>query len=186
MSEKHNMSTWLQTILYYIFLIFSVCQAHSKYIVVSTSKTIIDAQQYCSDVYGSDLASIHSVDDMEEVESKCSPSYHTAKQCFIGLMRDTTTSMNDIFYWTDGSEFDYGNNITWQRGQYPWTTLPTTGAQPNDLKGREDCIVFRFQPTGWADIQCSWSRPFLCNNNSWFVYISCLYDTYPCINFVIH
>ena len=83
----------------------------NKYIIINQLKHFVDAQSFCRNAIGTNLASIHSFDDHNEAIFLCQ---RYDKECWIGL-----TFKNGIFEWTDDALFDYGNDIN--GGIYPWS-----------------------------------------------------------------
>ena len=74
-----------------------------------------NGQQFCRDTIGTDLASVHSESDNQEVRFLCeleSIQHNYYAYCWIGLYRD-----DDTFEWSDGTEFDYGTDISGVNGR---------------------------------------------------------------------
>ena len=106
---------------------FSICDNCNSYlnkysiVYQSDSRNQSDARLLCQNEWGTDLASIHSEQDLEEALFLCDLKTSTdnivgQEKCWIGLEYDDT---NDAFKWIDGTDFDYGSPVNGDY-QYPW------------------------------------------------------------------
>ena len=110
----------------------------NKYIFHIATDSHANSQDYCRNMYGTDLASVHSERDQDEVMGLCD-----GYKCWLGLHDGGDES---IFEWTDGSMletklhidelatdpmFDYGEVF----GEYPWSN-----GEPNDYFAAEECV----------------------------------------------
>ena len=137
----------------------------NKYIAVSPNTTVnfVYAEQYCLSHYGTHLASVHSDEDMEEANLLCS-LLSPFEDCWIGLS-DYGRNTNE-FYWMDGSQWDYGNNIS--GGIYPWGII-NGNPQPDNIA--QNCVSLRSNDQVWGDAGCTDLNYFLCNMPSvWYGY----------------
>ena len=112
-------------------------------ITYSDGITWSDAEDYCETIFGTNLASIHSDDDNNEIYTLISTTLS-----WIGL--------NDIdndgtFIWTDNTDVDYTN---WRINE------PNGGTN-------ENCVLFNWNgfPSDWVDIKCDNTyENFICNS----------------------
>ena len=127
-----------------ICLYIADCIFIDKYTYHDTKMIWTDAQEYCQDTFGTDLASVHSDQDMDIITT-----LSNGLRVWIGL--------NDIdeegtFIWTDGSPFDYA---IWKPGE------------PNNYDSGhgvfDDCGEIWTSIMSWNDRYCTATRYFLCN-----------------------
>ena len=107
-----------------------------NYILATSSMNFNGANAYCSQTYGTTLASIHNSAQTQEANFLCSNIH-----CWIGLEYRIHT---DDWKWSDGTNFDYEN---WGDGE------------PNFAD--QHCVHLVNQQ--WADSPCTNSYQFLCN-----------------------
>ena len=119
----------------------------NKYVVVELPMHYPNAQAYCEENVGTDLASIHSDADNDEALSLCA-----SHDCWIGLDR-----LGDgEWAWRDDSALDYGSNRS--EGD-PWADTDAS----SDRVG-EDCVQLRHDDLGlWHVVFCGEMERFLCN-----------------------
>ena len=132
------------------------------YIAVYTggsSITWYDAESYCQNTYGTELASLHSANDTRNAEAALSGvGLTSSNNVWIGF-NDITTE--GTFVWSDGSPVDYTN---WHSGE------PNDCCHSSTPDG-EDC-THMWGGSTWNDMACDpsllgWTIPaFLCNINS--------------------
>eukprot|EP00484_Ammonia_sp_Unknown_P009443 CAMPEP_0197073404 /NCGR_PEP_ID=MMETSP1384-20130603/210590_1 /TAXON_ID=29189 /ORGANISM="Ammonia sp." /LENGTH=661 /DNA_ID=CAMNT_0042512241 /DNA_START=579 /DNA_END=2564 /DNA_ORIENTATION=- len=91
------------------------------------SNTWADAETWCNSHYGTNLASIHSMEDFEEAALITSIFND---DCWIG-MNDRVDE--GTFVWTDGTSWDFATDLS--GGVYPWSA-----DQPDNTLGDEDCV----------------------------------------------
>lgn len=83
-----------------IFAGNSTTDDDSKYIMASTftlGRTADNAETFCQDTFGTQLASVHSVEDQEEASSTC------IGRCWIGLKYNVN---GNEWQWSDGTEYN--------------------------------------------------------------------------------
>ena len=98
----------------------------------------MEAQTYCADTFDSDLASIITETDNNEITTLCNNA-----TCWIGLIKNTT---NSLWFWIDGKSVDYEN----------WAIN-----QPNV---EDECAIIKFNQTVWSGTSCENYNPnFICN-----------------------
>ena len=100
------------------------------YIFVSYKLSIDSAEEYCRDVFGTTLASIHSEYENELALRQCNISTKISG-CSIGLNDKENERYNNrsLWKWTDESVYNYSN---WRTGE------------PNEWSGfikGEDCVI---------------------------------------------
>ena len=103
---------------------------------------------------------------MEEATLLCSllPTY---ARCWIGLT-DYGRTVNE-FYWTDGSKWDYGCNIS--DGAHPWGIMSGILQLNNAHAWQEDCVSINFVYQTWRVAYCAEPNHFLCNMPSlWYIF----------------
>ncbi|XP_055995966.1 macrophage mannose receptor 1-like isoform X2 [Ostrea edulis] len=98
------------------------------------------ARDYCR-AYGGDLTSIHTVAENNFVATLTQSS---SVSVWIGL---NDKDVERGHKWTDGTPTDYTN---WNRGE------------PNNFADTEDCVTMNLGSGGWNDINCYFSKPFVC------------------------
>ena len=127
----------------------------NKYILISQSENYANAQAFCRTHLGTDLASLHNVDDFNEAKLLCQLNN---ADCWIGL---NDIDAEGIWKWQDGTSLDFGKNTS--GGIYPWSNFPN--AQPNNLNGNEDCVSMKNDRNyTFNDDECdSVSQYFICN-----------------------
>eukprot|EP01084_Bolivina_argentea_P232379 391673_1 len=120
-----------------------------NYIFNAAVLEMSDADALCSFCYGTNLVSIHSSSQNDEAKSLCTD------ECWIGANDIVTES---IWVWTDGTPFDYGNDIS--GGIYPWDN--NGGQEPNNANN-EDCAHLDGTAKNWNDEHCDDNFATLCN-----------------------
>eukprot|EP00484_Ammonia_sp_Unknown_P017445 CAMPEP_0197036650 /NCGR_PEP_ID=MMETSP1384-20130603/14099_1 /TAXON_ID=29189 /ORGANISM="Ammonia sp." /LENGTH=686 /DNA_ID=CAMNT_0042466847 /DNA_START=638 /DNA_END=2698 /DNA_ORIENTATION=- len=123
----------------------------NKYILIKQALNWTDALSFCREIVGTDLASMHSEDDYQDVKALCQLN----GRCRIGL-NDIVTE--GTFVWSDGSSLDFGHNTS--GGVYPW--FP---GEPNNSGGREDTgeLLANGWKWPWNDMPIDVERRFVCN-----------------------
>ena len=111
---------------------------YADYILVTDELSFSEAEEYCNDHYGTNLATIYDDITNDEAWNLC-----TCDDCRIGL---NDRNVEGQYVWTDGSPFGY---TKW--GPH----------QPNN-RPRKDCV--RFEGNEWEASRCNGKRPFLCNH----------------------
>lgn len=117
-------------------------QVYDKYIAVRASRSYHIAAQYCSDWYGSTLATIESDEDARLAMEACQAIDVTKRSCWIGLQRPFSK-------WDDGTDSEVFNN--WAPGE------------PNNAGYNENCAEMYAGNGKWNDLGCTAKRYFLCN-----------------------
>ena len=124
------------------------------------------AQSYCQDELGTDLVSIHSQKEYDELIASVKSNHSAAMELWIGLNRLNTID-EQTWRWTDGSPWDWGTNVS--GGVYPWISngFDVNLDEPNNIGGVEKCVVTAAtwssaNSYNWEDIQCSHTAHFLC------------------------
>jgi len=123
----------------------------TNYILIPKLFNYADGESYCNNMYGTNLASIHSLNERNEISDLCNPSWPNNKiQCWIGL--DDRDDENN-FSWIDGSPLDFEN---WGSGANP------ANNEPNEIR---DCVDIGTQgrPHPWSQIDCSIEKYVICN-----------------------
>ena len=117
--------------------------------------TFQDAEQFCIDNYGTNLASIHSHDEQSEAWNLCT-KWNTISNnhCWIGLF---DINRQQAFRWMDGSPYIYDM----------WYWLAN---EPSGRWNDENCVHLNGWNGNigtwsgkWNDIACSSTFHFLCN-----------------------
>ena len=126
-----------------------------KYSYHAIERVWPEAQQYCQDQFGTDLASVHSDQDQEIITT-----VSNGAKGWIGLH---DIDKEGTFIWVDGTTFDYGSTLY---------ILPWRPDRPNDYQGREDCVMIESKSefnNEWNDLRCTdYSIPqqIFCNKPS--------------------
>ena len=138
--------------------------ASYSYVLVENALNFTAAQSYCQEQLGTDLASIHSETEYDELIASISSSAHYLGDgvwiggVWIGLNR-LNTNDDQTWEWTDGSPWDWGTNVS--GGVYPWIDF-----EPNNKGGSEKCVTTAawndFKSKNWNDLWCSYEKYFLC------------------------
>ena len=126
-----------------------------KYSYHAIERVWPEAQQFCQDQFGTDLASVHSEQDQEIITT-----VSNGAKGWIGLH---DIDQEGTFIWVDGTTFDYGSTLY---------ILPWRPDRPNDYQGGEDCVMIESQSefnNEWNDLRCtdySIPQPIFCNKPS--------------------
>eukprot|EP01084_Bolivina_argentea_P214322 363858_1 len=127
-----------------------LCEA--KYKLIIESKTWSEANEYCYDTYGTQLATIITDEDYDLSVAVKAAGGASTWRTWIGL--------NDIrgegsWYWSDGHSCDYASgNCANDPHWYP--------GQPNNYGGEQDCADL-WSSNGFTDRPCDNTYTFLCN-----------------------
>nr|ACQ99328.1 C-type lectin 14 [Perca flavescens] len=110
------------------------------------TKTWLDAETFCLTI-GGNLASIHSDAQHKFIRNYTNQVSGGNTQAWIG-----GSSAVEVFtwLWTDGSKFDY---TSWDAGE------------PNNLGGREFCLLMNWNGHSWNDWNCDNQAAFVCSKN---------------------
>lgn len=106
-----------------------------------------EAQSYCREEFTTDLASVHSEEDMSELRNVVSSV--SSEDIWLGLSLNVGS-----WRWSLQKEGFYVNSSAEFR---MWTH-----EQPNNHKGQQNCI--RLDEDGWNDAFCSRQYMFVCYN----------------------
>ena len=127
--------------------------------------------------YHSNLASVHSYRDMEELSFLCNMTDNKFG-CWVGL-----NFINSEFEWSDGTSFDFGRNLS--GGIYPWrANHPDTRWQCTNIIDRIYVAdgIFEYVTDGvyeWESYDCDINnKDFICNRPSELCYGRNLYQWY--------
>lgn len=106
-----------------------------------------EAQSYCKEEFTTDLASVHSDEDMSELRNVVSSV--SSEDIYLGL------SLNvESWRWSLQKEGFYVNSSAdfrmWKQDQ------------PNNKEGQQNCV--RLDEDGWIDSFCSRQSLFVCYN----------------------
>eukprot|EP01083_Nonionella_stella_P303503 1050875_1 len=147
-----------------LLMLHVIHTSNSQYLFVEQKVNWAAAASYCQTTYGTSLASIHNETDNEQVSTLCQSSCPSCSAnwqhgCWIGL-NDKANERHDSplgWVWLDGSAFDFEK---WRENE------PTGGTD-------RDCVFIypadypnaggSYQ-TKWADVECSATAYFLCND----------------------
>ena len=164
------MALWL-----YFIILFKVAVSYW----ISENRLVwSDALNYCVNVCNSNLASFHNESDYLQAKhliinssylliDRGFPSSHTIVNTHIWIgLNDIGNSSQHNFSWTDGSTFDFGDDLS--GGIQPWKTgEPNHG---NNLKN-ENCVGIWLGSQSsqdelykWNDYECDTFRRFMCNS----------------------
>ncbi|CAB1320999.1 unnamed protein product, partial [Coregonus sp. 'balchen'] len=105
---------------------------------------------------GANLASVHSSAEYQFLQEVVGSKIGGSSTTWIGgfdavQVEYTHISVDRLWFWSDGSEFDYQN---WKKGE------------PNNSGGREPCMVMNwggYNEYRWNDINCGNSFPSVCS-----------------------
>ncbi|KAL1279900.1 hypothetical protein QQF64_014500 [Cirrhinus molitorella] len=110
-------------------------------------KTWAEAEKQCVDLDGN-LASVHSQATHNFLKDFVRGHGRRIPRVWIGAYDAT---QDDIWFWSDGSRFDYNN---WQTGE------------PNNYRGPEQCVEMSSGGgQRWNDAQCSTQLNFVCKKS---------------------
>lgn len=121
------------------------CEIPNQFFMVTEELSWLEEEQYCNDQYGSNLASIHNVEENEIAQQLCNKY---CWECFIGY---TDTRSEGSFYWIDNSFNKH----------YNWAYIQPDNALGVD--GEENCVTISSVTGHWNDDACCESYCFLCN-----------------------
>ena len=110
------------------------------------------AEQFCRDKFGTNLASVHSDEEMNEITDLINGA-----SVWIGLH---DIRIEKKFRWIDKSDVDY---TKWAPGE------------PNDDGNKnEDCVITWINNQYWNDGECHWNDEFVCKTKSilYLIYFS--------------
>jgi len=137
----------------------SVYTSHGYEILNDAMRTWEEAQAACQSTFGTDLASMHSIQDFDAMKTLCTTE--GSNDCWIGFHRSASDS--SVFAWSDGSTVDK---------VAPW--------YPNEPSNNgEGCAVIYQWDGRWNDEHCSNARPdAICNSPTaeYYEYPSCKPD----------
>ena len=126
----------------------SACAPH-HYHFINKMKNWTEAQRYCRETY-TDLATVHSMDEMKELNETLKNSSISGPSVWMGLQRGGTKkwmwSLADTQFYKQGeTEFR-----KWKTGE------------PSDSASNQDCAVKYSTDIFWRDENCSQSHSFVC------------------------
>eukprot|EP01084_Bolivina_argentea_P001037 1911_1 len=129
---------------------------HRQYFKVSSAKSWQDAETYCSNMYGTNLATIITDADFAEAVKMQHTHYGYNGSPYTGLGGDIWIGLNDLtthnqYEWVDGSMC--GNINYWATGQ-PSHSNEHCGAMYGDWSSDK---------TLFTDYSCDYQLGFLCN-----------------------
>eukprot|EP01084_Bolivina_argentea_P153144 267038_1 len=135
----------------YHFLCGSCSNKLTKYVAINDVWTYNEASKQCEERFGTTLASIHNIRDMEEAIIHCK-SVTDIAGCWIGL---NNKQIFNTYQWDDGTEFDFGTIYN----NYPWYY-----SKPTFTPG-QNCIQMDPYPEQylWDDANCNITGRILCN-----------------------
>ena len=143
-------------------ILFSLCiiiltATPESFIIGSNILNWTNAKSYCKEL-GTNLASIHSQSDFNEMQILCS---QTGKGCWIGL---NDIKNQGIWQWDDKTILDYGFRITDNFNTNPTSSIyPWSKREPSNGIN-EDCVILDVdQMYKWNDIECSNKYYPICN-----------------------
>ena len=146
------LSSFLLSLFVVFFLTCVKSSSSSSSIIVTdhyiafldNKKTWSQASDYCSTVYGSNLAIIQNSEENDEIDYIHS---FTDTNTWLG---GTDSGSEGTWKWVDGSSFSFTD---WVVGQ------PSGGSG----LGEQDCMNYHFG--GWNDGFCSNEYPFVCDKS---------------------
>ncbi|XP_067111650.1 ladderlectin-like isoform X2 [Osmerus mordax] len=117
-----------------------------NYLYVSRPKQWVDAERYCLQLKGN-LASVHTLGEQRFLQRLVLSRTRSYPWTWIG---GTDAVRNRVWFWSDGSLFDYA---AWAAGE------------PNNYGGgREPCIVMNWgDDYRWNDSPCDQKLGFICS-----------------------
>ena len=125
--------------------LYSVQDMSSNYILVTPGTTWDNADLYCYQVFGTQLATIESSEN-SEAKSLCSNGGAQTEFCWIGF---NDIDIEGTYVWSSGDSVSYTN----------WDT---SNSQPTG-NSLENGVVINPTDGLWSDIDTDLIRPFLCN-----------------------
>eukprot|EP01084_Bolivina_argentea_P118466 210192_1 len=132
--------------------------ARNDYYFAHINLNFSNAELFCQNSCDSNLASMHSVKDWNNLVEKCYGIDHVV---WIGLH---DIQLEGKYEFSDNTIFDYGTNIS--GGVLPWAT-----GEPSNTHESVDCIVLKdWEDFRWTDWTCYSEKPLACN--------SCKYNSY--------
>ncbi|XP_068997833.1 galactose-specific lectin nattectin-like [Embiotoca jacksoni] len=113
------------------------------YLFQNPEKDWADAERFCNSLNGN-LASIHSREEYVFIRGLIFKAVKIHKQSWVGGHDEVKEG---VWLWSDGSVFNFNS---WGRGQ------------PDNYKGREDCLEINFGGKDFNDGTCSTKKSFVC------------------------
>ncbi|KAL6463181.1 hypothetical protein MHYP_G00275720 [Metynnis hypsauchen] len=126
----------------------SACAPH-HYHLINEVKSWTEAQRYCRETYA-DLATVHSMDEMKELNETLKNSSMSGPSVWIGLQRGVT----EKWMWSLADTEFYKQGETEFR---KWKTGEPSGSSNND----QDCAA-RYNNGSWGDENCKDNNSFVC------------------------
>ena len=134
--------------------------AQRNYHLVNIDYNWTMAESYCQDICNSNLASVHSASDWDQLrtvllESPLNDDYYA--RVWFGL-NDRENEFQ--FEYSDGTPYNIYNYTT--PGNYPWVS--DSPADNSVTSYNQDCgDILRSGGWEWNDDECDETRPFVCN-----------------------
>ena len=147
------MSLWLFICawLYINYCSKAICTystiSSDNYALVVSYETFYVAQEICSSLFGTTLASIHNHLHSNEIydllHSYWSSNISDSTNTWIGL---TDEYLEGHYIWIDGQPLNYSNSLSTAKTEF-------------------DCISVQNLNTAWYQNHCENQYPFICNTN---------------------
>ena len=159
----------MSTPVIHILVIALIIQQSYPYYLSPNTFLFPNAEAFCINVCDSHLASVHSADDHNDIVDLVRDHPIDIKTvssgCWIGLTDDITDLQ---FYWTDGTDFNWGTNIN--GGQYPWADgEPNPSTEQYQVQIYTESIGQPNKYYEWDDESYDQPHPFICNDCKWNV-----------------
>ncbi|KAL6481093.1 hypothetical protein MHYP_G00091730 [Metynnis hypsauchen] len=117
-----------------------------RYHFLKESKTWTEAQSYCRQTY-TDLASINNMEEMKDLNTTLKEK--AVSHIWIGLEKGNTGK----WQWSLAE----GNFYSERDAYRNWSP-----GEPNNIRGKEFCVVMKKTDGTWFDDECSIPFPFMC------------------------
>jgi len=120
------------------------------------------ARAYCQDYCHSELASIHSQADQDEIVELITRDGYATREVWIGLH---DSEQENTWQWDDGSPFNFGNTSDDEgfivRGRYPWRSKePDPDSEDNHI------AIEATRNYEWIDRRSTYNYHVLCDSCS--------------------
>ena len=183
-------SSLLHVVVVVVVVLFVLCTCvlvgSNSFTYVNNGESISwsDAESYCSRIYGTHLASIHSEEEQLIAYTGLMDSNNNTNNLSIVWIGLNDKLIESNFLWSDGTSCNYSN----------WSPITMTNKSKNEFFDIDDtflnCVGMNISDNGyWINIECSNNNinpsvnSFICNTRMrylFFVSVVCSFSFYVC------